>query len=103
MTAYKSGSRFNNCAARSKRDIIDSNGFSSFISRISSTKVVLYMLPIKPSQSCEVYSPALDSYRQNFVHRTTAKALQVQSDILEPELAEMMADHLVTAKLWHAK
>ena len=37
ITAYKSGSRLSNWAARSNRDIIDSNGLSSLISRMSST------------------------------------------------------------------
>src|SRR2546430_10266720 len=40
ITAYKSGSRLSNCAARSNRDIIDSNGLSSLISLISSTSAV---------------------------------------------------------------
>src|SRR6266853_971683 len=41
ITAYKSGSRFSNCAARSNRDIIDSNGLSSLISLMSSTSAVV--------------------------------------------------------------
>src|SRR5258708_38377082 len=40
ITAYKSGSRLSNCAARSNRDIIDSNGLSSLISLMSSTIAV---------------------------------------------------------------